>query len=74
MLAGDGALMMNLDLLLRSETKLPIKIAADPLAAVAVRAGEALSNLTLLRNLEKQVNKTRRSFGQHSRGRPGRIW
>jgi rod shape-determining protein MreB len=53
MLAGGGALLKNLDLLLRSETKLPIKIAADPLSAVAVGAGEALSNLSILRSLEK---------------------
>jgi actin-like ATPase involved in cell morphogenesis len=52
-LAGGGALLKNLDLLLRSETKLPIKIAADPLSAVAVGAGMALSNLEILRNLEK---------------------
>jgi rod shape-determining protein MreB and related proteins len=53
MLAGGGALLKNLDLLLRSETKLPIKIAADPLSAVAIGAGMALSNLAILRNLEK---------------------
>lgn len=52
-LAGGGALLKNLDVPLRSETRLPIKIAADPLSAVAVGAGEALSNLTILRNLEK---------------------
>ncbi|MBP1698022.1 MAG: rod shape-determining protein [Deltaproteobacteria bacterium] len=52
-LAGGGALLKNLDMLLRSETKLPIKIAADPLSAVAVGAGMALSNLEILRNLEK---------------------
>jgi len=53
MLAGGGALLKNLNLLIRSETKLPVKIAADPLSAVALGAGEALSNLAILRNLEK---------------------
>jgi rod shape-determining protein MreB len=53
MLAGGGALLKNLGLMLRAETKLPTKIAADPLSAVALGAGEVLSNLTLLRNLEK---------------------
>jgi len=53
MLAGGGALLKNLDLLLRAETKLPIKIATDPLLAVAVGAGMALSNLEMLRNLGK---------------------
>jgi rod shape-determining protein MreB len=52
-LAGGGALLKNLDLLLRAETALPIKIATDPLLAVAVGAGMALSNLEMLRNLEK---------------------
>ena len=50
-LAGGGALLKNLDLLLRAETALPIKIATDPLLAVAVGAGMALSNLEMLRNL-----------------------
>jgi rod shape-determining protein MreB len=53
MLAGGGALLKNLGLLLRAETKLPIKIAADPLSAVVMGAGEALSNLAIWRNLEK---------------------
>jgi rod shape-determining protein MreB len=53
MLAGGGALLKNLDLLLRAETKLPIKIAADPLSAVVVGAGEVLSNLGIMKNLEK---------------------
>ena len=55
MLAGGGALLKNLDLLLRSETKLPIKIAADPLSAVAVGAGMALSNLAILKPREVEV-------------------
>jgi rod shape-determining protein MreB len=53
MLAGGGALLKNLDLLLRAETKLPIKIATDPLLAVTVGAGMALSNLEILRNLKR---------------------
>jgi rod shape-determining protein MreB len=53
MLAGGGALLKNLDLLLKTETQLPVKIADDPLSAVAVGAGMALSNLEILKNLEK---------------------
>ena len=53
MLAGGGALLKNLDLLLGAETKLPIKIAVHPLLAVAVGAGMALSNMKILRNLRK---------------------
>ncbi len=50
-LAGGGALLKNLDFLLRSETMLPIAIAEDPLSVVAVGAGKALSNLSLLKDL-----------------------
>jgi rod shape-determining protein MreB len=50
-LAGGGALLKNMDILLRSETGLPITIADDPLSAVAVGAGMALSNLAILRGL-----------------------
>jgi rod shape-determining protein MreB len=53
MLAGGGALLKNLDLLLKTETQLPVQIADDPLSAVAVGAGMALTNLAILRNLEK---------------------
>ena len=53
MLAGGGALLKHLDLLLKAETKLPVKIASDPLSAVVVGAGETLSNLAMLKNLEK---------------------
>jgi rod shape-determining protein MreB len=53
MLAGGGALLKNLGLMLRAETKLPTKIAPDPLSAVAMGAGEALSNLAILKNLGK---------------------
>ena len=52
-LAGGGALLKNIDVLLRSETKLPIIIAEDPLSAVAVGAGKALSNISILRGLTK---------------------
>jgi rod shape-determining protein MreB len=41
-LAGGGALLKNIDGLLRAETKLPIIIAEDPLSSVAVGAGNAL--------------------------------
>jgi rod shape-determining protein MreB len=53
MLAGGGALLKNLHLFLRSEIGLPVKIAEDPLSAVAVGAGKALDNLAILRDLEK---------------------
>ena len=53
MIAGGGALLKNLDLFLRSEIDLPVKIAGDPLSAVALGAGKAIDNLAILRDLEK---------------------
>jgi rod shape-determining protein MreB and related proteins len=50
MLAG-GALLRNLDVLLREETGLPVTLANDPLAAVVMGAGRALDELSLLRDV-----------------------
>lgn len=53
-LAGGGALLKGLDILLREETGLPIIIADDPLSAVVMGAGKALDNISLLRNVSVQ--------------------
>ncbi|MFM7142278.1 MAG: rod shape-determining protein, partial [Alphaproteobacteria bacterium] len=53
-LAGGGALLRNLDMLLREETGLPIMIAEDPLSAVAVGAGKILDELNLLKDVTIQ--------------------
>ena len=50
-LAGGGALLRNLDILLREETGLPIMTAEDPLTAVAVGAGKVLDELSLLKDV-----------------------
>ena len=50
-LAGGGALLRNLDKLLQKETGLPIFIAENPLDCVALGAGKALDELTLLRRV-----------------------
>ena len=50
-LAGGGALLRNLDVLLREETKLPITIAEDPLSAVVLGAGKVLDDNDLLRRV-----------------------
>ncbi len=50
-LAGGGALLRNLDVLLREETKLPITIAEDPLSAVVLGAGRALDEINLLKEV-----------------------
>ena len=50
-LTGGGALLKGIDELLRQETGLPIKIANDPLAAVALGAGLTLDNLDILKEV-----------------------
>ncbi|OIP28795.1 MAG: rod shape-determining protein [Deltaproteobacteria bacterium CG2_30_63_29] len=50
-LAGGGALLMNLDILLREETGLPVLLADDPLTAVVLGSGRALDQLNLLREV-----------------------
>jgi len=51
-LAGGGALLRNLDTLLREETGLPVMLADDPLTAVVMGAGKVLDELSLLRDIE----------------------
>jgi rod shape-determining protein MreB len=53
-LAGGGALLRNLDALLREETGLPVSLADDPLTAVVMGAGKALDELSLLREVAIQ--------------------
>jgi rod shape-determining protein MreB len=53
-LAGGGALLRNLDVLLREETGLPIMLADDPLTAVVMGAGRALDEINLLRDISIQ--------------------
>jgi rod shape-determining protein MreB len=53
-LAGGGALLRNLDQLLREETGLPVVIAEDPLSCVVIGSGKVLDELDLL----KQVTVT----------------
>ncbi|MEW5736080.1 MAG: rod shape-determining protein [Thermodesulfobacteriota bacterium] len=50
-LTGGGALLKNLDKLLREETNLPITIADDPLSTVALGSGKALDSIDLLRDV-----------------------
>jgi rod shape-determining protein MreB len=50
-LAGGGALLRNLDVLLREETGLPVTLAANPLTAVVMGAGKVLDDLSLLRDV-----------------------
>jgi rod shape-determining protein MreB len=50
-LAGGGALLRNLDVLLREETGLPVAVAEDPLSCVVLGSGKALDELDLLRQV-----------------------
>ncbi len=50
-LAGGGALLKNLDILLREETGLPVMLAEDPLTAVVLGSGRALDQIDLLREV-----------------------
>jgi len=50
-LAGGGALLRNLDVLLRKETRLPITITDDPLTTVVLGAGKVLDNLSILKEI-----------------------
>ncbi|MBI2369207.1 MAG: rod shape-determining protein [Deltaproteobacteria bacterium] len=53
-LAGGGALLRNIDVLLREETRLPVTIADDPMSAVVLGSGKALDELSLLREVAVQ--------------------
>jgi rod shape-determining protein MreB len=50
-LTGGGALLKDLDALLREETKLPITITEDALSTVVLGSGKALDNISLLREV-----------------------
>jgi rod shape-determining protein MreB len=50
-LTGGGALLKNLDKLLREETSLPITVNEDPLLTVALGAGKALDSLEILKRV-----------------------
>jgi len=50
-MTGGGALLTNLDLLLREATGLPVMLAEDPLTAVVLGTGRCLDELELLREV-----------------------
>tara|TARA_B100000959_G_scaffold185050_1_gene193442 strand:- start:8477 stop:9496 length:1020 start_codon:yes stop_codon:yes gene_type:complete len=50
-LAGGGAMLKGLDVLLRKETELPIIVAEEPLTAVANGTGNALDDIELLKKV-----------------------
>jgi rod shape-determining protein MreB and related proteins len=50
-ISGGGALLRNLDILLKEVSRLPVVIAENPLTAVAEGAGKALDEMNLLKDI-----------------------
>jgi len=50
-LTGGGALLKNLDKLLREESGLPITVTDDPLSTVALGSGKALDSIDILKQV-----------------------
>jgi len=50
-LAGGGALLKNLDKLLKEETSLPITVTEDPLSTVVIGSGKILDNIEILKQV-----------------------
>ncbi len=50
-LTGGGALLKNIDKLLREETNLPITITEDPLSTVALGTGKTLDSIEILKQV-----------------------
>jgi rod shape-determining protein MreB and related proteins len=53
-LTGGGALLTNLDLLIKEETGLPTAVADDPLSVVVRGAGMALDHIDVLKEVSSQ--------------------
>ena len=50
-LTGGGALLKNLDVLLREETGLPVMVSDDPISAVVLGSGKTLDRIGLLKEV-----------------------
>jgi rod shape-determining protein MreB len=50
-LTGGGALLKNMDALLKERLMVPISVAEDPLTTVVVGAGKALDNISIMREI-----------------------
>jgi len=51
MLTGGGALLDGLDILIKKETGMPVRIAEEPLDCVAIGTGRALENYDMLKRV-----------------------
>ena len=54
-LTGGGAMLHNLDFVLRASTGLPVSIADDPLSCVALGTGRCLEEMKTLKNVLIQM-------------------
>src|SRR5512146_1775085 len=50
-LTGGGALLKNIDVLLREETGLPVMVSDDPISAVVLGSGKTLDHIELLKEV-----------------------
>jgi rod shape-determining protein MreB len=50
-LAGGGALLRRIDVLIKQETGLPVAIAENPLTAVVIGVGKMLDDIDMLRRI-----------------------
>ena len=50
-LTGGGALLKNLDRLLREKSGLPVTVAEDPLSTVALGSGKILDSIEILKRV-----------------------
>ena len=50
MLSGGGALLKNLDVLIKEEMKVPVTVAENPLLTVALGTGKVLDNMASLKD------------------------
>jgi rod shape-determining protein MreB len=50
-LTGGGALLKNIDKLLREESELPVIVVDDPLSSVVIGAGRAIEDIELLKKI-----------------------
>ncbi len=50
-LTGGGALLKNIDVLLREETGLPVMVSDDPISAVVLGSGKTLDHIHLLKEV-----------------------
>ena len=51
MVTGGGAMLTNMDTVLRQSTGLPVSVAEDPLLCVALGTGHAVENIDQLRGV-----------------------